>query len=80
MMRALHPDGHPATAVFESQRGGALVALGRYAEAEPILLRSHEALVEGFGAEHSFVANARERLVALYEGMGRPEDAARWRG
>ncbi|GAB5537074.1 MAG: hypothetical protein Rubg2KO_33230 [Rubricoccaceae bacterium] len=79
LMQALHPNGHPATSLFESKWAGTLAESGRYAEAEPVLLRAHAEIMDGFGAEHSFVGLSRERIAAMYDAWGRTEDAARWK-
>jgi tetratricopeptide (TPR) repeat protein len=69
--RAL-PPGHWLLASSESALGACLTALRRFAEAETLLLRAHEALVASVGASHERTLEARKRLVRLYEAWGRP--------
>ncbi len=59
--------------VLDSERllGRCLTALGRYEQAEAILLRNHGR------AEHS--AKTIEALVDLYGVWGKPNEAAKWR-
>jgi hypothetical protein len=47
--------------------GGSLVAQRRYAEAEPLLSESFNALKSSQGAQHPSAAEALRRLVTLYE-------------
>ena len=56
-----------------------LKALGRFREAEPLLLESYTALQndKGGGAKHA--AEARERIVELYTKWGKPERLAEYR-
>src|SRR5262249_26844183 len=63
--------------------GETLLAQEKYAEAEPLLLQAHkgmkeqEAAMPPAGREH--LAETLERLVRLYGGWGRSEQAASWR-
>ncbi|HTG34951.1 MAG TPA: serine/threonine-protein kinase [Thermoanaerobaculia bacterium] len=63
----------------ESVLGSCLTALGRFEEAEKLLLASYPALEndKGDGAKH--VAEARQRIVELYTKWGRPEGVAAYR-
>jgi len=60
----------------ESVLGSCLTELGRFREAEPLLLESYTALQndKGDGAKHA--AEARQRIVELYTKWGRPERLA----
>ncbi len=66
-----------------SQLGGSLLGQGRSAEAEPLIvsgyegMKAREAQIPAGGKPR--LAEAGERVVALYEARGRPEEAARWR-
>jgi tetratricopeptide (TPR) repeat protein len=71
------PPQHPRTAVFRSNLAFCLLHLKRYAEAESLLLLAYDDLKASVGEEHEFTT--RERLVELYETLGRPADAARYR-
>ncbi|MCB9897719.1 MAG: serine/threonine protein kinase [Planctomycetes bacterium] len=67
------PADEPFLAVVDHEFGVALMRLGRFAEAEPVLLDAAGRLTDP--AElHEAVAS----LVSLYTAWGRPEDAAGW--
>jgi serine/threonine-protein kinase len=66
-----------ARADARSVWGGCLVALGRYDEAEPILLDSYQTIRDIHGDGSSFTRVARKRVVDLYEAWGKPAEA--WR-
>ena len=74
------PEGDSRIALAESLLGGALVALGRNAEAEPLLLHAHDVLkrTPGLVGQREAKTTAA-RLVALYDAWGRPEKAAPFR-
>jgi hypothetical protein len=59
--------------------GLSLLDQGRYAEAEPLLLHSVAALTSTFGEAHERAAEARRKLVSVYEAWGRPAQASRFR-
>jgi hypothetical protein len=75
MFAAALPDGHWRTAVAESAEGAALAGLGRYAEAENLLVSSHRTLSSDAGVPPMFVSQASERLASVYEARGEPEKA-----
>jgi hypothetical protein len=66
-----------------SQLGGALAGQGRFAEAEPLVVRGYE----GMAARRATISPAGKprlseaelRLVRMYEAWGKPEDATRWK-
>jgi len=58
--------------------GEALTKQGKYAEAEPLLLEGYEKM-EPPPAVAIRRDEARDRLVALYEAWGKPDQAAAWR-
>ncbi len=60
----------------ESLWGSYLCRLGRYAEAEPLLLESHRVLREIRGEGAVYTLAAGERVRELYEVWDRPEDLA----
>ncbi|TWT46024.1 Serine/threonine-protein kinase PrkC [Phycisphaerae bacterium RAS1] len=68
--------GHPYVAIWEGNYGRCLAKLGRYAEAEPHLRDPLETLRRSFGPRHIVVQRALERLVDLYTGWGKADDAA----
>ncbi|MGD8451971.1 MAG: serine/threonine-protein kinase [Phycisphaerae bacterium] len=76
--RVLPPE-HYMVRVFRSGYGECLTALQRYEEAEALLLPVYEGLSTDVGARHQHTQRTVERIVALYEAWGRPEQAATWR-
>ena len=76
---AVLPEQHWLLRVFERNYGECLTALGRFDEAERLLLGSFAALRESHGLEHEYTHKARLALVALYEAWERPEEAQRYR-
>lgn len=74
------PEGHWAISSVESMIGANLTLLERYEEAEEILLRSERELVAARGESAPIIADARRRIVDLYEAWDKPEEAKRWRG
>jgi hypothetical protein len=58
--------------------GAALSGLGRFDEAEPLLLGSYEALATEKGAA-IYREDARRRLIGLYEAWNKPDSAAKFR-
>jgi tetratricopeptide (TPR) repeat protein len=58
--------------------GTALAGLGRYAEAEPILLESYELMRSKRGEQHRATSMVAQRVVELYTSWGKPERAAEW--
>jgi serine/threonine-protein kinase len=59
--------------------GISLLELERFEEAEPYLLHAYGAFVDQVGVEHDQTQELIRRLVTLYEGMGNPEEANRYR-
>ena len=73
------PAGHQLIAVTEGALGECLTTQKRYADAEPLLLSSYAAMKFNVGEQDPRTAEARERLVTLYQSWGMPKDAARYR-
>lgn len=69
----------PRTRNAESALGECLLAAGDAAAAEPLLLAAEPVLRQALGPRSREVKSARQRLVAVYEALGRPADAARFR-
>jgi eukaryotic-like serine/threonine-protein kinase len=64
--------------------GISLAGQKRYAEAEPLLLQAYQELkaLEAsipVASRGAMLANAKRRLVQLYEAWGKPEQARKWR-
>jgi eukaryotic-like serine/threonine-protein kinase len=62
----------------ESALGECLTAQGRFAEAEPLLLRGYEKLKSKLDAKDRRVIEARQRLLRLYQAWGKPQQAANY--
>jgi hypothetical protein len=64
--------------------GAALVGQKRYADAEPLLISAYEGInlpqqtMRTLDRE-SLSRKIMKRLVDLYDGWGRPDEAAKWR-
>ena len=67
------------TAEAKSFLGACLAAQKRFADAEPLLVEGYETLVERRGREWRRTTQALERLVNMYDAMGKKEEAARYR-
>ena len=79
-MRRVYPPGTFHLALHESMLGANVAAQGRYAEAEPLLLSSHDVIVsQAARAGDFFALDSFVRLVQLYDGWGRPESASPYR-
>ncbi len=79
-MRAVLPANSQQLAFAESMLGETLVGLGRFAEAEPFLLRAHEVTLAAHGEEKNFFsAESLRRVLTLYDAWGRAEPAAIYR-
>jgi tetratricopeptide (TPR) repeat protein len=63
-------------ATARSLLGEALTSLGRYDEAERLLLEAKAALKDGPGPAGREARSTAERLSALYKAWGRPEKTA----
>lgn len=70
---------HRFTFEYERELGRTLVLLGRYEEAEEVLLASL-ALHRELAGEVDGLQGPEPQLVALYEAWGRPDDADPYRG
>jgi len=70
---------HWIAAVGRSAHGAVLAAMGRFAEAEPLLKEGYEALRANPASRPVYVKRARESLVSLYEAWGRKDLALAYR-
>jgi eukaryotic-like serine/threonine-protein kinase len=63
--------------------GGALLGQKKYAEAEPLLLQGYEGMKQRAAKMHPRarirLTETQERLVELYNAIGRQDEAAKWR-
>ena len=72
-----------ATSYARSLLGASLLGQGRFSEAEPLLISGFEGMKPRSGpvrkSDAPMVTAAGDRVVRLYESMGRPATAAAWR-
>jgi eukaryotic-like serine/threonine-protein kinase len=73
------PKEHFWVAVANSALGECLTIQGRYDQAEPLLLQSYKSLKSSQGAGNPRTRLAVQRLIALYEGWGKPDRANEYR-
>lgn len=71
---------NPLTAYTESIRGECLTKLGRFEEAEPLLLMSYPIILDSRAEGDEQTQCALKRIVDLYEAWGKPAEEAEWRG
>lgn len=78
--RAALGDGHRLVGFTRCDLGACLTALGRYNEAERELLEALGILTAGGWGDDNpgAVVPTVDRLTALYEAWGKPEEAIRW--
>jgi serine/threonine-protein kinase len=72
------PKDHWLVASSESILGEHFILAHQYSKAEKLLLPSEAKLTAALGENAPIVADARGRLVALYQEWGKPDEAARW--
>ena len=77
--RAELPDGSPRVAETETLLAACLITLGRFEEAEPLLLNCYSVLEKARTLSSPITQAALLQLVELYEAWDKPEEAARWR-
>jgi len=70
---------HPDVSHVRAAWGEVLVKQKRYAEAEPVLLRSLEVRMKVFGQPHARTQKVLQLLGDLYDGWGKPEQAKAYR-
>jgi hypothetical protein len=67
------------TANAQSLLGECLAAMGKYEEAEPLLLDGYHALHASPETSPGLVDEAIRRIIEMYESWGKPEQAAGFR-
>ncbi|HZL88304.1 MAG TPA: serine/threonine-protein kinase [Pirellulaceae bacterium] len=73
---------HPDTQLCRLELGAVRLEQKKYAEAEPLLLTAYAGLKQhatNVPATHSRLAETQERLVQLYVGWGKADQASQWR-
>lgn len=73
------PPDHLNTAIAQVKLGRALVREQRYKEAEGHILTGYSILMKQSNPSVSFLKNAREDLVTVYEALGEPDKAKAFR-
>jgi non-specific serine/threonine protein kinase/serine/threonine-protein kinase len=71
-------EGHWQTALAENALGESLAAQKRYADAEPLLVSSLGILQIHAGPRSGLVRQALKRVIAMYQGWDKPEQAKQW--
>ncbi len=79
VMRKTLVEGSWETANAESVLGGCLVALHQYDEAEPLLVKSYPIIKARLGERNIQTQRALDRLIDLYQALGKPDKAAEYR-
>ena len=72
------PAGNQLIGISEGALGECLTSQRRYAEAEPLLLRSYATIKNVQGEHGSSTLEAARRLMTLYQSWGKPNEAARY--
>ena len=72
------PEGHWLTANAESILGACLTMLGRYEEAEPLLINSFPIIRDAVGERNVRTLDALRRIIRLYRDWGKPDRAAEY--
>ena len=70
---------HWLTVEAQSNYGACLSSLGRYRQAEELLLDAHSVQQAQFGEQHARTQKTVGHLVELYEAWGKPKKAAEYR-
>ncbi len=73
------PRNHWLIADTMSLLGGSLAGQGKFAQAEPLLLDGYAGMKDSRQAPESRKRQALQRIVALYESWGKPDQAGAWR-
>ncbi len=77
--RVALPQDHWLTAHAESVLGGCLAALGRYQEAERLLLDGDAVMVKALGRDHDRTVDGLHRIIDLYDAWNKAELATVYR-
>ncbi|MEM1180612.1 MAG: serine/threonine-protein kinase [Acidobacteriota bacterium] len=79
-LRSTFGDDNFQVAFAKARLGESLGAQGRFAEAEPLLLESHDVLLRGSGGPATFFPiDSHSRLIQLYRAWGRPDEERKYR-
>lgn len=73
------PAGHFMTASTKGALGECLTLRKSFAEAEPLLVDSHDSLIKSQGSQNPRTVLARNRLAELYQQWNKPDLSAKYR-
>ncbi len=73
------PEGHIGIAFALMTRGMCHFEQRQLTAAEADLLSAHDFMTRVFGSDHRHVRSVRDTLAAIYEQLGRTDDATKWR-
>jgi hypothetical protein len=76
---AAYPNGDSRLSYGQVQLAECLTALGRFEEAEPYLVQAFDWLHTNRGLENSYAQEVGLKLIELYDRLGRPTEADRYR-
>ncbi len=79
LLRQTRPEGDRGLVVIESHLGRCLSAMGRFAEAESLLVAAYRAVEDRLSASSATRQMLLNRIVDLYERWGKTEDAENYR-
>jgi eukaryotic-like serine/threonine-protein kinase len=79
LSKKLFPDGNWMTVLMNTQKGCCLRDMGRFEEAEPLLLEGFKQVMQIFGEGHPYTVEAIGHLALLYEQWKNPDKAASWK-
>ncbi|MCH8806590.1 MAG: serine/threonine protein kinase [Planctomycetes bacterium] len=73
------PAGHWKTANTQLGLGSCLVGLGRFEEAEALLVEAYEKMRVALGTRHGRTTGALQKVIELYVAWNKPDRADEWR-
>ena len=79
LMQEVYGDDNFHVALARSMLGANLAEQGRFEEAEPLLVEGHKKIVSSLDASNFYVFDSNTRMVQLYAGWGREDDAEPYR-
>jgi serine/threonine-protein kinase len=79
LRRKYLPEGHWAIGASEALLGRHYLHVGRFRDAERLMTKGYQQIVEGRGEEASISRLTAEHLARLYDRTNRPAEAAAWK-
>ena len=65
--------------VFQGNFGRCLTELGRFDEAESLLVPAYQGLRDSLGPQHQLTHKTLGRVITLYESWGKPDKITQYR-